>query len=109
MSDDRSFSRNQLPDEGTAPAASLLAGATPDLAPPSEFNDRPLNPALSASAPALSVTGPAKPPAAKTVDPVTAKHATLGRAIRHIASTLEGKQINYVPDEDNPGQVKEVV
>jgi hypothetical protein len=40
---------------------------------------------------------------------VDAHHAAIGRALSHVAASLEGKQISYVPDEQNPGQVRQVV
>src|ERR1700693_6226914 len=43
------------------------------------------------------------------VNPVEQHHSAIGRAISHFAHALEGKQVNYVPDENNPGEIREVV
>jgi hypothetical protein len=51
----------------------------------------------------------APPQQAAQVDPVVAHHATIGHAISRIAASLEGKQINYESDPDNPGNVRQVV
>jgi hypothetical protein len=47
--------------------------------------------------------------AAPQMNPVDAHHATIGHAISRIAASLEGKQINYESDPDNPGNVRQVV
>jgi len=43
------------------------------------------------------------------VDPVKERHAVIGHALSRVAAALEGKEISYVPDEQNPGQVRQVV
>ncbi len=41
------------------------------------------------------------------VNPIQERHSAIGRTILHFAHALEGKQINYEPDEN--GEVREVV
>jgi hypothetical protein len=43
------------------------------------------------------------------VNPIQERHSAIGRGILHVAHALAGQQVNYVADENNPGQVREVV
>lgn len=73
------------------------------------------NPTPAPDASQLPVTSQAPPPSPTTAqppagapNPVDQNHNFLGRAVRHVASALEGKQVSYQPDPET-GDIKEVV
>jgi hypothetical protein len=96
-----------MPDDSLSPDAAAPQAPQVPVAPPSAPSSAPNAP----PAPDVSELSPDRrsPMPAPQVDPVKEHHAAIGHALSRIAASLEGKEISYVPDEQNPGQVRQVV
>jgi hypothetical protein len=77
---------------------------------PSSLQPGPVAPPMPdvSAMPPTSNAAPAPAPAPVAPPDANVSHNVLGRAVRHIASALEGKQVSYVPDSTT-GTYQEVV
>jgi len=84
-----------------------LAGVSPDTStlPPGAIAAPDMSQAPVAAPTSPMAAPQAQPPQGATPDQ---NHSLIGRVVRHFASALEGKQINYQPDPTT-GEVQEVV